>query len=89
MTVTIKDTVTSVIRTYAPSTFLNVSQNADLKLVFDGSGKYRLSFIPNKLFNITSSNDLVTQVELVVYKKLYTGPSDRSDGQPKIKFSCQ
>ena len=89
VTATIKDTVTGVIRTFAPSTFLNVSQNADLKLVFDGSGKYRLSFIPNKLFNITSSNDLVTQVELVVYKKLYTGPSDRSDGQPKIKFSCQ
>lgn len=89
VTATIKDTVTGVIRTFAPATFLNVSQNADLKLVFDGSGKYRLSFIPNKLFNITSSNDLVTQVELVVYKKLYTGPSDRSDGQPKIKFSCQ
>ncbi len=89
VTATIKDTVTSVIRTFAPSTFLNVSQNADLKLVFDGSGKYRLSFLPNKLFNITSTNDLVTQVELVVYKKIYTGPSDRSDGQPKIKFSCQ
>ena len=89
VTATIKDTVTNVIRTFAPSTFLNVSQNPDLKLVFDGNGKYRLSFLPNKLFNITSPNDLVTQVELVVYKKLYTGPSDRSDGQPKIKFSCQ
>jgi hypothetical protein len=89
VTATIKDTVTNVIRTFAPATFLNVSQNADLKLVFDGNGKYRLSFLPNKLFNITSPNDLVTQVELVVYKKLYTGPSDRSDGQPKIKFSCQ
>jgi hypothetical protein len=89
VTATIKDTLTGVIRTFAPATFLNVSQNADLKLVFDGSGKYRLSFLPNKLFNISSPNDLVTQVELVVYKKLYTGPSDRSDGQPKIKFSCQ
>jgi hypothetical protein len=89
VTATIKDSVTGVIRTFAPATFLNVSQNADLKLVFDGSGKYRLSFLPNKLFNITSPNDLVTQVELVVYKKLYTGPADRSDGQPKIKFSCQ
>ncbi len=89
VTATIKDTVTGVIRTFAPATFLNVNQNADLKLVFDGSGKYRLSFLPNKLFNITSPNDLVTQVELVVYKKLYTGPADRSDGQPKIKFSCQ
>jgi hypothetical protein len=89
VTATIKDTVTNVIRTFSPATFLNVSQNPDLKLVFDGNGKYRLSFLPNKLFNITSPNDLVTQVELVVYKKLYTGPSDRSDGQPKIKFSCQ
>jgi len=89
VTATIKDSVTGLIRTFAPATFLNVSQNADLKLVFDGSGKYRLSFLPNKLFNITSPNDLVTQVELVVYKKLYTGPADRSDGQPKIKFSCQ
>lgn len=89
VTATIKDTITGLIRTFAPSTFLNVSQNTDLKLVFDGNGLYRLSFLPNKLFNITSPNDLVTQVELVVYKKLYTGPVDRSDGQPKIKFSCQ
>ncbi|MFZ4796444.1 MAG: hypothetical protein ACOYMA_03060 [Bacteroidia bacterium] len=82
----IKDTVTGIIRTFAPSTFLNINQNQDLRLVYDGSGKYRLSMIPNKIFNITSPNDLITQVELVVYMKSIT---DRSDGQPKIKFSCQ
>jgi len=82
----IKDTVTGIIRTFAPSSFLTINQNQDLRLVYDGSGKYRLSMIPNKIFNITSPNDLITQVELVVYMKSIT---DRSDGQPKIKFSCQ
>jgi hypothetical protein len=82
----IKDTVTGITRTFAPSTFLNINQNQDLRMVYDGSGKYRLSMIPNKIFNITSPNDLITQVELVVYMKSIT---DRSDGQPKIKFSCQ
>lgn len=82
----IKDTVTGITRTFAPSSFLNINQNQDLRLVYDGNGKYRLSMIPNKIFNITSPNDLITQVELVVYMKSIT---DRSDGQPKIKFSCQ
>ncbi len=86
---TIKDTATAVVRTYAPSTFFALDQNDNLRMVRDVNGNYRLSMIPNKIFNITSNKEVITQIELIVRRKVYTGPKDRSDSQPKIKFSCQ
>lgn len=86
---TIKDSVTAAVRTFAPSTFFELDQNEDLRMVRDANGTYRLSIIPNKIFNITSNNDVITQIELIVRRKEYTGPKDRSDSQPKLKFACQ
>jgi len=85
----IKDTVTSLVRTFAPSTFFDLDQNDNLKMVRDANGTYRLSIIPSKIFNITSDKEIITQVELIVRRKVYTGPQDRSDSQPKLKFACQ
>jgi len=86
---TITDTATAAIRTFAPTTFFTLDQNENLKMVRDLNGNYRLSFIPIKMFNLTSNNEIITQIELIVRRKLYTGPKDRSDSQPKIKFGCQ
>ncbi len=85
----IKDTATSVTRTFAPSSFFNVASNPDLKLVKVDVKKYRLSFIPSKLFNVTSNKELITQIEVTVRRGNYTGPNDKSEAQPKLKFACQ
>jgi len=85
----IKDTATSVTRTFAPSSFFNVASNPDLKLVKVDAKKYRLSFIPSKLFNVTSNKEVITQIEVTVRRGNYTGPNDKSEAQPKLKFACQ
>jgi hypothetical protein len=85
----IKDTATSITRTFAPSSFFNVASNPDLKLVKVDSKKYRLSFIPSKLFNVTSNKEVITQIEVTVRRGNYTGPNDKSEAQPKLKFACQ
>jgi hypothetical protein len=85
----IKDTATSITRTFAPSSFFNVASNPDLKLVKVDAKKYRLSFIPGKLFNVTSNKEVITQIEVTVRRGSYNGPNDKSDAQPKIKFVCQ
>ncbi len=86
---TIKDTSTSVTRTFAPSSFFNTSSNQQLKMIKVDSKIYRLSFIPKKLFNVTSDKEVITQIEVTVRRENYNGPNDKSDGQPKIKFACQ
>ena len=86
---TIKDTSTSVTRTFAPSSFFNVTSNQQLKMIKVDSKLYRLSFIPKKLFNVTSDKEVITQIEVTVRRENYNGPNDKSDGQPKIKFACQ
>ncbi len=85
----IKDTVTSITRTFAPSSFFNVASNPDLKLIKVDAKKYRLSFIPSKLFNVTSSKEVITQIEVTVRRGNYAGPNDKSEAQPKLKFACQ
>jgi hypothetical protein len=85
----IKDTATSITRTFAPSSFFNVASNPDLKLIKVDSKKYRLSFIPSKLFNVTSNKEVITQIEVTVRRGNYTGPNDKSEAQPKLKFACQ
>ncbi|MFY7733445.1 MAG: hypothetical protein ACOVSR_08160 [Bacteroidia bacterium] len=85
----IKDTATSVTRTFAPSSFFNVASNPDLKLIKVDAKKYRLSFIPNKLFNVTSNKEVITQIEVTVRRGNYAGPNDKSEAQPKLKFACQ
>jgi hypothetical protein len=85
----IKDTATSITRTFAPSSFFNVASNPDLKLVKVDAKKYRLSFIPSKLFNVTSNKEVITQIEVTVRRGNYTGPNDKSEAQPKLKFACQ
>jgi hypothetical protein len=85
----IKDTATSITRTFAPSSFFNVASNPDLKLIKVDAKKYRLSFIPSKLFNVTSNKEVITQIEVTVRRGNYTGPNDKSEAQPKLKFACQ
>jgi hypothetical protein len=85
----IKDTATSVTRTFAPSSFFNVASNPDLKLIKVDAKKYRLSFIPSKLFNVTSNKEVITQIEVTVRRGNYAGPNDKSEAQPKLKFACQ
>jgi hypothetical protein len=85
----IKDTATSITRTFAPSSFFNVASNPDLKLIKVDAKKYRLSFIPSKLFNVTFNKEVITQIEVTVRRGNYTGPNDKSEAQPKLKFACQ
>lgn len=85
----IKDTATSITRTFAPSSFFNVASNPDLKLIKVDAKKYRLSFIPSKLFNVTSNKEVITQIEVTVRRGNYAGPNDKSEAQPKLKFACQ
>lgn len=84
---TAKDTATSVLSTYQPSTFFNVTSNPNLKLFSKGNGIWHLYMVPETFFGIPGTQKL-TEIEVRVRKKNWVSDDDTSGEIPKIKVGC-
>jgi hypothetical protein len=84
---TAMDTATAVVSTYQPSSFFQVPNNPNLKMKFEGSGKWKFYMIPNEFFGIPGTQQLV-DLEILVRKKDWLSDDDTSGDKPKPKFGC-
>ncbi len=73
--------------TYEASKFLEVHLNPRLQMKKQADGRFKLSFIPNRLLNIPTGTTIL-RIEFVVRKGSYTTNADRCDELEKAKAGC-
>ena len=86
---TVKDTSTLVTSTIEPSKFLKVQDNPALKMKRMSDGRYKLTMIPRKFFNVTDPKVIMVDVTFTVRKAVWNTSDDQTNDKSKLKYGCQ
>ena len=73
---------------YEVSKFEDVGNNPDLEMLYEGNGKFTLTFVPQDFFPIPQGA-VITTMLFVVRKKVFASPGDKTDGVAVISVGCQ
>lgn len=85
---TIEDTVTKNKVTIEPSKFFKVQDNPKLRMKKMPDGRFKLTMIPKRFFNIPDGSRLI-EIEATVRKKTYVSSDDQSNEKNKLKAGCK
>jgi len=88
MIATIKDTSSGVTSTIEPSKFLQVQNNPKLKMKKMSDGRFKITMIPRKFFNVTNPNAIIQDVTITVRKTNWATSADQTNETSKLKFGC-
>ncbi len=89
MVATVKDTATAIVTTIEPSKFLQVQNNPMLRMLKMSDGRFKITMIPRKYFNITNPTSILVDVTVTVRKAVWNSSEDQTNEKSKLKFGCQ
>jgi hypothetical protein len=85
---TIEDTATLIRSNIEPAKFFKVQENPKLQMKKMADGRFKITMIPRRFFNIPNGSRLV-DIEATVRKKTYNSSDDQTNEKNKLKAGCQ
>lgn len=89
MVATVKDTATQNTTTLEPAKFLQVQNNSELKMVKMSDGRFKITMIPRRYFNITNPKEVLVDITITVRKTIWNTSDDQTNEKSKLKYGCQ
>lgn len=74
--------------TIEPSKFFQVDKNPNLAMKKLPDGRFKITMIPDRFFNVPSGYS-ITELEFTVRRKVYNTVADQADKKTKLPFGCQ